>query len=191
MVLGSNWAFVIYKVFKSSNPIMFISCTSGHLDFPFVFIHSITSISVLQLTTQRPVRILLVYLEVKLQSQIFFICARWPSVLETKFQLLRKKNEFFFRSSLCKWIPLEWGVPPPTPTQLCLRWVLILVKPRSDWFVHNWQSTNCLPHAFRRNNVPHKKISVGQRQEDIRIISFEKGKGLKYSTSIAVEISNY
>ncbi len=85
MVLGSNWAFVIYKVFKSSNPVMFISCTYGHLDL------------------------------------LFF-----------KFILL-----------------------------------------------------------YKHFNVHDQKISVGQRQEDIRIISFEKGKGLEYSTSIAVEISNY
>jgi len=48
MVLGSNWVFVIYKVFKSSNPVMFISCTYGYLDlllFLFILLYKHFSIA--------------------------------------------------------------------------------------------------------------------------------------------------
>ncbi len=111
----------------------------------------------------------------------------------------KKKRRGFFPSSLCKLIPLEWGVPPSHPHSALPQVSAYFGEapfwchyPKSnDWFLHNGQSTNYLPHAFRRYNVHDKKISVGQRQEDIRIISFEKGKGLKYSTSMAVEISKY
>ncbi len=133
--IGIKLGFFYLQSFKSSNPVMFISCTYyGHLDLLLFLFVLYTSISVLQLTTQRPARILLVYLEVKLQSQIFFICARWPSVLENKISALeaKKKEEVFFLVLCASWFPWSGVFPPPTPTQLFLRWVLILGKPRSD-----------------------------------------------------------
>jgi hypothetical protein len=56
--------------------------------------------------------ILLVYLEVQLQSQIFFICARWPSVLENKISTLEEKMKISYRIVFgwaLKPLPNVWG----------------------------------------------------------------------------------
>jgi hypothetical protein len=113
-----------FQIFKSCYVHFMYIWTFG---LAFVFIHSITSISVLQLTTQRPARILLVYLEVKLQSQIFFICARWPSVLENKISALEGKQMSFFFLVLCaSWSPWSGVFPLPPPlssaSDECLFW---------------------------------------------------------------------
>ncbi len=132
------------------------------------------------------------------EPDFFHLCKVTQCFGKQNFCPWGKTNEFFFPSSLCKLIPLEWGVPPPTPTQLCLRWVLILRMPRSDGVTlreqlvcSQWTIHQLSPSCFQKIQCSWKKNSVGQRQDDIRIISLEKGKGFKYSTSVAVEISNY